>query len=99
MNEWQALGLAVCCGIGYNWLVGRHNRPELTLLWVVLGCALTLALSTLVEHQTVRLAIEWHGRHIVLTNSQHAAVFELKFFVVTGLPMIIGSLWRHYRRL
>ena len=32
---------------------------------------------------------------MTLTNQQHAAIYELKFFIAAGLPMFVGSLWRY----
>jgi len=32
---------------------------------------------------------------VVLSNSQHAAWYELKFFIAAGTPMVVGSLWRY----
>jgi len=100
MNEWQALLLAIAFGVGFNAWVDRHNRPEHTVFHVIIGVAVTLSISALVEHQTVRLALHdpFSNQLIFLTNAQHAALFELRFFAASGLPMIIGALARHYKR-
>ena len=100
MTEAQALILAFAFGCGYNWLIARWgksgNGDGFTALWVVLGVAATLAISATVTHSHLaRLQIVWQGEVVVLSNSQHAAWYELKFFIAAGLPMVVGSLWRY----
>jgi hypothetical protein len=104
VSEPVALLLAFGFGLAYNALLTRRmaadgGRPRPMALWVVGGVLATLALSALVEHQTIRLVLHWQGRPIQLTNAQHAALFELRFFVATGAPLAAGSLWRYWQRL
>ena len=100
MTEAQALALACAFGVFYNWLITRWGRSQwgdgFTALWVVIGVAVTLLISTFVTRSPLaRLHLTWREEVIVLSNAQHAAWFELKFFVATGVPMFVGSLWRY----
>jgi len=100
MTEGQALVLAFVFGIGYNMLIARWGRSQwgegFTALWVVIGVAATLLISTLVTRSPLaRLHMTWQGELLVLSNAQHAAWFELTFFVAAGAPMFFGSLWRY----
>lgn len=104
MSEWQALILALALGIGYNALIANAQRTQpadhgLTALWVVIGVAGVLLVSCTVKHSTDWLALYWQGKAIRLSNAQHAAWYEFKFFAAAGLPMVLGSLWRFYKRL
>lgn len=100
MTEVQALALAFAFGCFYNWLIARWGKSGygdgFTALWVVGGVAATLIISTFVTRSPLpRLHIMWNGDLLILTNAQHAAWLELKFFIATGLPMFFGSLWRY----
>jgi hypothetical protein len=82
-EEW-ALALAFGFGLTYNWLLTRAMRansmyPQLMALWVIGGVLATLAISALVQQQTIRLVFTWQGQPLQLTNAQHAALFELRF--------------------
>lgn len=100
MTEIWALVLAFVFGCVYNWLIARWGRSGygggLTGIWVALGVAGTLAISALVQTTTIRLHFTWQGEALVLTNAQHAALFELRFFIATGTPMLYGSLRRFF---
>jgi hypothetical protein len=100
MTELQALATALMFGIAYNALIVRWSRSQwgdgFTALWVVIGVMATLLISAFVTRSPLaRLHLTWHGEVIVLSNAQHAAWFELKFFIATGVPMFFGSLWRY----
>lgn len=104
MSEAQALLLAFLFGIAFNWLITKWGKSGygdgFTALWVVIGVAVTLLISATVTHgHTVRLALEWRGQSLVLSNQQHAAWYELKFFIAAGIPMFVGSLWRYLDKM
>lgn len=103
MSETQGLALAFGFGCGYNWLIGRLvQRGQVdgyAALWVVFGVFVTLCISALVHVSLPRLQVFWLGSPLVLSNQQHAAVYELKFFIAAGVPMLAGSLWRYWRTL
>jgi len=103
VSETQALLLALAFGIGFNWLIAKWGATEFgdgfTALWVVIGVAVTLVISATVTHgHSVKLDLVWRGQVIVLTNQQHAAWYELKFFIAAGLPMFFGSLNRYLQK-
>lgn len=99
MTETQALILAFGFGCFFNWLIVQQAKAGygdgFTALWVVIGVFTTLLISSLVTVSLPRLQVYWNGDLVTLTNQQHAAIYELKFFVASGLPMFIGSLWRY----
>lgn len=99
MTETTALALAFVFGCGLNWLIVRLARvgygDGFTALWVIVGVFGTLLISSLATYSLPRLHITWQGEVLMLTNQQHAAWYELKFFIASGLPMFIGSLWRY----
>jgi hypothetical protein len=100
VTEVQALTLAFAFGVGYNWLIAKWGRSGngdgFTALWVVIGVLMTLIISSTVSRSPLpRLHIVWNGELLVLTNAQHAAWLELKFFIAAGIPMFFGSLWRY----
>ena len=104
MSEAQALLLAFLFGIAYNWLITRWVKSGygdgFTALWVVIGVFVTLLISSFVTHgHTVKLVLEWQGQALVLSNQQHAAWYELKFFIAAGIPMFVGSLWRYLDKM
>ena len=99
MTETAAHALAFAFGLGYNWLIARWGKTRygdgFTALWVVVGVLVTLAISSLAQVSLPRLALYWQGASLQLTNQQHAAIYELKFFIAAGIPMFFGSLWRY----
>lgn len=99
MTETAALALAFAFGCGLNWLIVRLAKAGysegFTALWVVFGVLGTLVISSLVTYSLPRLHIMWNGEAVVLTNQQHAAWYEFKFFMASGLPMFVGSMWRY----
>jgi hypothetical protein len=99
VTETQGLILAFGFGCGYNWLIVRWGKSEwgegFTALWVVIGVFVTLLISAMVHVSLPRLYVNWLGNPLALTNQQHAAIFELKFFIATGIPMFLGSIWRY----
>ena len=101
MTEAQALILAFAFGCLFNWLIVRWGASSygdgFTALWVVIGVFVTLLISTFATGSSMRLHIMWRAELLVLTNQQHAAWYELKFFVMAGLPMFVGSLWRYVK--
>ena len=104
MTEPVALSIALAFGVAYDqllvWLTRRWPQTEgLKAFWVVIGVLVTLGISAGVTHQTVHMVLYWRGEQILLTNAQHAALFELRFFVAAGLPMVVGSLWRYWQTL
>lgn len=98
MNEYTGYSVAFAFGLAYNWLVGRHEEDGLTALWVVFGVAVTLLLAAFTKSDAGRLALYWNDHAIQLSNQQHAALWCLRFFVLTGAPMAGGSLWRQLNR-
>ena len=102
MTETQGLLLAFGFGVLYNWLivqVEQRGTRGVTGLWVVGGVFCTLLISAMVHVDLPPLYLLWLGQPLVLSNQQHAAFFELKFFAASGLPMVVGSLWRAMRDL
>lgn len=104
MSEPVALSIALLFGIIYDqllvWLARRWPQTEgLKAFWVVIGVLITLGISAGVAHQTVRMVFYWRDAELVLTNAQHAAFFELRFFCAAGLPMVFGGLWRYWQTL
>lgn len=98
MSETGGLAAAALFGVGFNWAYGRWGlRQNLTAFWVVFGVLATLAISATVDVSLPRLQLFWMGRPVVLSNQQHAAIYELKFFAASGTPMTLGSLWRVWR--
>lgn len=100
MTEVQALALAFGFGCVFNWLIVRWAKTGygdgFTALWVVLGVFGTLFISAFVTRSPLaRLHLTWQGEVLVLSNAQHAAWYEFKFFIASGLPMFFGSLWRY----
>lgn len=100
MTEVQGLLLALAFGVGFNWLIARWGRSGygegFTALWVVIGVFVTLCISAFVTRSPLaRLHVTWQGDVVVLSNAQHAAWYELKFFIASGLPMFLGSFWRY----
>ena len=99
MTETQGLLLAFAWGVVFNWLITRWGRSQFadgfTAVWVVIGVFVTLVISATVHVSLPRLHLTWQGAAIVLSNQQHAAIYELKFFMAAGLPMFVGSLWRY----
>lgn len=99
MTETAALALAFAFGVCFNWLITRWGKSGygdgFTALWVVIGVFATLVISSLAHIPLPRLHIYWNGDMLTLTNQQHAAIYELKFFIAAGLPMFVGSLWRY----
>jgi hypothetical protein len=99
MTETAALFLAFAFGVMFNWLIVRWGKSGygdgFTALWVVIGVFATLVISSLAQVSLPRLQFYWHGDLVTLTNQQHAAIYELKFFIAAGLPMFVGSLWRY----
>lgn len=100
MTEVQGLALAFGFGIVFNWLIARWVKSGygdgFTALWVIIGVFVTLLISSFVTRSPLaRLHITWQGDVVVLSNAQHAAWYELKFFVASGIPMFVGSLWRY----
>ena len=102
MTETAALALAFAFGCGLNWLIVRLAKAGygdgFTALWVVAGVFGTLIISSLATYSLPRLHIMWNGEVVTLTNQQHAAWYEFKFFVASGLPMFVGSLWRYLEK-
>jgi hypothetical protein len=102
MSEPQGLALAFLCGCSYNWLISRWARSRfgdgMTGIWVAIGVLMTLALSSMVRVSLPRLHFVWLGEPLILSNQQHAALYELKFFLATGIPMLVGSVWRYLTR-
>lgn len=94
----MALALAFGFGCAFNWLIVRQTESGygdgFTALWVVIGVFITLLISSIVDVSLPRLHFYWQGQPLILTNQQHAAIYELKFFIASGLPMFIGSAWR-----
>jgi hypothetical protein len=99
MTETQALLLAFGFGIAYNYLVAKLIKTErgngFAGIWVVIGVFVTLIISTFARVSLPRLQLYWFNDIITLTNQQHAAFYELKFFMAAGIPMFLGSLWRY----
>ena len=97
----MALALAFLWGCGFNWLIVRWSKSGygdgFTALWVVIGVFMTLVISSLATYSLPRLHITWGGEVVILTNQQHAAWYELKFFIASGIPMFVGSLWRYVK--
>lgn len=92
ISEAAALLLGVAFGAAYNAAFDRWGQGQnITALWVVFGVLATLALAALPVSPGVRLAIEWHGQPLPLSNAQHAAFHVLKYFCATGAPMLIGA--------
>jgi hypothetical protein len=101
MSETLGLLLAFAFGLAYNWLIGYFEKKQvdgLTGLWVVGGVLGTLIIAALVQVNLPRLQLLWLGHPMILTNPQHAAIYIFKFMAASGLPMVLGSLWRHWRR-
>lgn len=104
MNEPVALSIALLFGVAYDqllvWLARRWPQTEgLKAFWVVIGVLVTLGISAGVTQQTYRLALYWRDEQLLLSNAQHAAFFELRFFAAAGLPMVFGGLWRYWQSL
>lgn len=98
MSESGALALAVLFGSGFNWAYSRWGlRQNLTAFWGVFGVLATLAISAMVSVSLPKLQLFWMGQPVVLSNQQHAAIYELKFFMASGTPMTLGSLWRAWK--
>ena len=99
MTESLALIIAFVFGLSYNYLIGRWiasgYADGMTGIWVAVGVFITLCISALPETTTARLQLYWLGNPIILTNQQHAAIYELKFFIAAGIPMLAGSIWRY----
>ncbi len=98
MTETQALVLAFAWGCLFDWFITRFSKTKydggLTAIWVVIGITVTLLISSLVHVSLPRLHFIWLGQPLVMTNQQHAAIYEFKFLAAAGLPMVIGSLRR-----
>jgi hypothetical protein len=102
MREWQGWLLALAFGIGWNLLLGwrlRHGQRGLLAFWVIGGVLGTLLISALVTQSLGRLVVRWNGELLSLTNQQHAALYELRFFICSGLPLAFGSLRRNWTLL
>lgn len=99
MTETQALLLAFAWGVLFNWLIVRWAKSGwgdgFTAIWVVIGVFVTLLISATVRISLPRLHMVWLGTDVILSNQQHAAIYELKFFIAAGIPMFFGSLWRY----
>lgn len=99
MTETQGLLIAFGFGCVYHWLITKLIKSQFDAgfitLWVVIGVFMVLAISALVHVSLPRLHLQWDGIVLVLSNQQHAAIYELKFFMAAGLPIIVGSLWRY----
>ncbi len=98
MSELAGLMLAFGFGCAYAWWVSRQQDRSLVALWVVFGVAVTLLIAACVPDAGVqRLQLWWpNGEPILLSNHAHAALYVGKFFVASGTPMVLTSLWRHY---
>lgn len=99
MTEVQGLVLAFAWGCLFNWLIVRWAKSGygegFTAIWVVIGVFMTLLISSAVRVSLPRLHLSWFGTDLILSNQQHAAIYELKFFIAAGIPMVVGSLWRY----
>lgn len=95
MTEVQALGVQFVFGLAYNEVIRRGFLRDLVSLQVVVG---TLVVLVLAAHVTDVGLTRLFVAGVPLTNAQHAAWFVFQQLAAAGLPMVLGSLWRHWQR-
>ncbi len=91
-------------GVAFNWHIGRLGARRaaqgLNSIFVVSGVGITLLIAASVPDNTNhKLLFTWQSTPVVLSNHAHAVIYLLPFFAAAGLPMVLGSLWRHLRTL
>ena len=96
--------VAFIFGIAFNWhlgVLGRQTSSKgLNGIFVVAGVGITLLIAACVPDGSAhKWLFVWQDTSIQLSNHQHAVVYLLPFFACSGLPMLLGSLWRHWQTM